>query len=126
VLSAVLVVGSLLLVMATHAYLVQGQVRLATLDQRLSAEETTHRSLEQRVALLEAPDHIVSQAQRQGLVAPKVTNDLPQVPLSTGTPSTSGTTTTTPNGAPTSPSSSGTGVSGSGPPSNSPSSGTSR
>lgn len=133
VLSAVLVVGSLLVVMATHAYLVQGQVGLAKLDQRLSAEETTHRDLEQRVAQLEAPDRIVSQAQRQGLVAPKVTNDLPQVPLSTGASGSSTTATTSPTSpssgtgsASSGPASSPSASSGSGPASTSPSSGASR
>jgi hypothetical protein len=82
VLAAVIALGSLLAVVAARAYLVQGQVGLAHLDQRLTAEEATHRSLEEQVAQLEAPNRIVSSAQQQGLVSPKNTQDLLQVPLS--------------------------------------------
>jgi hypothetical protein len=89
VLSAVLALGSLLTVVAAHAYLVQGQVGLSHLDQRLTAEETTHRSLEEQVAQLEEPDRIVASAQHQGLVSPKDTQDLLQVPLSPQAPATS-------------------------------------
>jgi cell division protein FtsL len=83
VVAGALVLGSLLLVAASHAYIVQGQVGLAHLDQRLTSEEVTHRSLEQQVATLEDPNRIVSEAQHQGLVTPPQSVDLPQVPLTT-------------------------------------------
>jgi len=88
--SAVLVVGSLLLVVGANAYLTQGQVRLTRLQQQVTAASGTNRDLELQVAKLENPSRIVSQAEGDGLEAPSRVSDLPQVDLppgSSGTPS---------------------------------------
>jgi cell division protein FtsL len=76
-----LVVGSLLVSVAAHAYLTQGQIRLASLQQKVTAQVNEHRDLELQVAQLEDPSHVVLQAERLGLVAPGQVGDLTQVPL---------------------------------------------
>lgn len=83
VLALVLVVGSLLLVAAAQAYLTQGQVRLAHLQQQLTNEEAQHRDLELQVARLEDPSQVVSRAQQQGLTVPAQVTDVPLVPTTT-------------------------------------------
>lgn len=94
-LSLALAVGSLLAVAAAQAYLTQGQVRLARLQQQLTTEEAHHRDLELRVAQLEDPSHVVSQAQAQGLTVPVQVTDLPLVQnLRTVSQSTASTATT--------------------------------
>lgn len=96
-LCALLSVGSLLLVAAAQAYLTQGQVHLARLQQQLNAEEAHHRDLELRVASLEDPSHVVGQAQQQGLTVPTQVTDLPLVSVG----SSPSTTTTVPTTHPT-------------------------
>jgi cell division protein FtsL len=91
VVSLVLSIGSLLVVAAAQAYLTQGQVRLARLQQQLSTEESRHRDLELQVAQLEDPSHVVSKAQQQGLSVPAQVTDLPLV--SSGSSDTTTTTT---------------------------------
>jgi hypothetical protein len=81
-----LVVGSLLATVAAHAYLTQGQVRLARLQQQVAVQLNAHRDLELQVAVLEDPSHLVAQAQRQGLNAPSQVGDLPQVSLTSPLP----------------------------------------
>ncbi|HXW35253.1 MAG TPA: hypothetical protein VEJ87_11800 [Acidimicrobiales bacterium] len=76
--------GSLLAIAAAHAFLVQGQVHLTRLQEKISAEAVTNRELQDRVAQLEDPSQIINQAESQGLVAPAQIGDLPQVPLSPG------------------------------------------
>lgn len=88
VVAVAMVLASLLAVVGLQAYLTQGQVTLARLQQQQAAEITQHRGLELRVAQLEDPSEIVSEAQRDGLVAPTQVGDLPQVPL--GSASTTG------------------------------------
>lgn len=82
VLSVVVVVGSLLSVAAAQAYLTQGQVRLARLQQQLNTQVGQHHDLELQVAQLEQPSHIVSVAQKAGLAVPTQVQNLPQVNLS--------------------------------------------
>jgi hypothetical protein len=59
--------------------LTQGQVRLTRLQEQLSTQLGQHRDLELRVAQLEQPANVLSEAQKQGLVAPKEVTDLSQV-----------------------------------------------
>ena len=86
VLAVVVALGSLLAVAGAQAYLTQGQVRLTRLQDQLSTQLGQHRDLELRVAQLEQPANVLSEAQKQGLVAPKGVTDLPQVnsPASVG------------------------------------------
>jgi cell division protein FtsB len=72
-------VASLLAVGGAQAYLVQGQVRLARLQQQLTTAQSEQRSLEVQVARLEDPSNVVSQAERQGLSVPSQVTDLPLV-----------------------------------------------
>ena len=92
---AVLVVGSMLLVVAADAHLTQGQVRLARLQQQLTAELGQHRNLEARVASLSEPSKVVAQSQGNGLVPPSHVTDVPQVVTS---PSPHPSSSTTPTG----------------------------
>ncbi|MHB8682396.1 MAG: hypothetical protein ACYDA2_09935 [Acidimicrobiales bacterium] len=78
-LSLTIAVGSLLSVAGAHAYLTQGQVHLARLQQQLSTAQAQNRDLELRVARLEDPQHVVTQAQQQGLTVPQQVTDLPLV-----------------------------------------------
>ena len=71
--------SSLLAVGAAHAYLVQGQVRLANLQQQLTAAQSEENGLQVQVAELEQPSHVVTQAQHQGLAVPAQVTDLPLV-----------------------------------------------
>jgi hypothetical protein len=59
--------------------LTQGQVRLTRLQEQLNTQLGQHRDLETRVAQLEQPANVLSEAQKQGLVAPKEVTDLSQV-----------------------------------------------
>jgi cell division protein FtsL len=77
--------ASLLAVAGAHAYLVQGQVRLARLEQQLSSAQSTQRDLEVQVARLDDPSHVVSQGEQHGLTVPAHVTDLP--PVGTATPS---------------------------------------
>jgi hypothetical protein len=79
VVSVVVVVGSLLMVAGANAYLTQGQVRLTRLQQQVSTAISRYRNLEQTVAQLADPSHIVSEAQQHGLQAPSQVTDLPLV-----------------------------------------------
>jgi cell division protein FtsL len=79
VVSLVLAVGSLLSVADAQAYLTQGQVRLARLQQQLTGEQARHRDLELQVADLEDPSQVVNKAQQQGLTVPAQVTDLPLV-----------------------------------------------
>jgi hypothetical protein len=75
------VAGSLLATVAAHAYLTQGQIQLARLQQQVAVQISAHRDLELRVSQLEDPAHVVVEAQHQGLSAPSQVGDLAQVPL---------------------------------------------
>jgi len=84
--ACVLVVASLLATVAAHAYLTEGQVRLARLQQQVAVQIDAHRDLELQVSQLENPAHVVAQAQQQGLSAPSQVGDLPQVSLGSPLP----------------------------------------
>jgi uncharacterized protein HemX len=71
--------ASLLAVGAAHAYLVQGQVRLAHLEQQLTAAQDQQRDLQVQLSRLEDPSHVVTQAEQQGLTVPSQVTDLPLV-----------------------------------------------
>ncbi|HLN43375.1 MAG TPA: hypothetical protein VK215_13030 [Acidimicrobiales bacterium] len=86
------VVASLLMVVASSAYLTQGQVRLTRVQQQLNSALGQHSDLEARVAQLADPSTVISQAQLHGLTAPTKETDLPQVT----TPKTSTAASTTP------------------------------
>lgn len=65
----VVFVAALALV-AFHAVLVQRQLRLDQLDQQVAEEEARYQKLRLAVAEMEAPDRIVAEASRLGLVTP--------------------------------------------------------
>lgn len=81
-LSGVLVVGSLLSVVVGDALLAEGQVRLSTIQAEVATATAQQKAAQVAVAEKAAPPVVVSQAKRQGLVAPRVVVYLPQVPLS--------------------------------------------
>lgn len=72
--------ASLLAAGGAHAYLVQGQVRLAQLQQELVTAQAQQHDLEVQVAQLESPSQVVSQGEQQGLTIPSQVTDLPLVP----------------------------------------------
>lgn len=72
-------VCSLLAVGGAHAYLVQGQVRLARLQHELTTAQSEQRALEVQVAQLEDPSNVVAQAEQHGLTVPSQVTDLPLV-----------------------------------------------
>lgn len=88
-LSGVIILVSLLMVVASSAYLTQGEVRLTKMQQQLTSELGQHRNLLARAARLADPSNVVSQAQRHGLTAPSKVTDLPQVNVSTSSATTS-------------------------------------
>jgi len=59
----------------------QGQFRLTQLQQKLDTQLGQHRDLELRVAQLEQPANVLSEAEKQGLVlpGPGTVTDVPQV-----------------------------------------------
>jgi hypothetical protein len=74
--------ASVLAVGGAHAYLVEGQVRLARLQQQLAAAQVHQRDLEVEVARLQSPSQVVAQGTHQGLAVPSQVTDLPLVPAS--------------------------------------------
>jgi hypothetical protein len=80
-LSGVLIVGSLLSVVLGDALLAEGQVRLSSVQTAVAAATAQEKAAQVAVAVKAAPPVVVSQARRQGLVAPSVVVYLPQVPL---------------------------------------------
>jgi hypothetical protein len=80
-LSAVLLLGALLIVVGGHAMLAAGQVRLSTVQQDLTQSQATYRKNEIATAQKETPARIVSEAESRGMIHPTVVNQLPFVPL---------------------------------------------
>jgi hypothetical protein len=76
-----IIVASLLAVVVAQALLANGQVRLSTLQHKLSLEQSSHSQAELAVEQLETPSRIVGAATTQGMVHPTVT-ELPYVSLS--------------------------------------------
>jgi hypothetical protein len=85
-LSAVLVIGSLLVVVVGDALLTQGQVHLAAEQNALANAVTTQKSRQVAVAEKAAPPVVVAQAKSQGLIAPNTIGYLPEVPLNVPLP----------------------------------------
>lgn len=82
VVSAVVVVGSLLMVVIGHSLLDAGQVRLAGVQSALTAEQARHRQEVVSVGALETPARIVTDArQTLHMVSAGQVKQLPFVPL---------------------------------------------
>jgi hypothetical protein len=79
--SGALIVASLLSVVVGDAMIAQGQVRLASTQNEVSAAITAQKTYQVAVAQKAAPPVVVAEAESQGLVAPSTVVDLPQVPL---------------------------------------------
>jgi hypothetical protein len=94
-----MVVAALLAVVVGQALLANGQVNLASLQQKLTLEQSAHSQAELAVAQLETPSRIVAAATRGGLVAQSNLIELPYVSLSVPLP----TPKVTPAPAPTPP-----------------------
>jgi cell division protein FtsL len=62
--------ATLLAVAVAQTVLVQGQVRLDSLDAQLTQEQTRYQELRKTVAELESPVRIVGSAHQQGMVTP--------------------------------------------------------
>jgi hypothetical protein len=98
ILSGVLVSGSLFLVVVAHAELTQGQVRLSTVEQAVTAAQTAHRQEVLALANLENPARILKEAEHSLHMAPPGSQaQVPYVPLGTPlhAPSVSSATTAT-------------------------------
>ncbi len=85
-LSALLVIGSLLAVVAGDTMMAEGQVRLSSTQQALAAATVIEKQDQVAVAQKAAPPVVVRQAESQGLVVPTQVVYLPQVPLSVPLP----------------------------------------
>ena len=81
-----MVVTSLLAVVVAQALLANGQVRLSSLQHKLSLEQSVHRQAELAVSELETPPRIVSGAASQGMVHPATVVELPYVSLAVPVP----------------------------------------
>jgi hypothetical protein len=86
IVSVSMVVAALLVVVVGQAFLANGQVRMAALQQQLTQEQAAHRQAELAVAQLETPSRIVAAAGGQGMVHPPSVDELPYVSLSVPLP----------------------------------------
>ena len=85
--SVAMVVAALLAVVVGQALLANGQVRLSTLQHRLTMEQSAHRQAELAVSQLETPSRIVAAASGQlHMVRPAGVVELPYVSLSVPLP----------------------------------------
>ena len=85
--SALLVVGSLMAVVVADDVVAQGQVQLSSVQQQVNSLTNTHRELQTGVSVQQAPQMVVSVAENQlGMVSPGQITDLPQVSLATPLP----------------------------------------
>jgi cell division protein FtsL len=83
-LSAFLVIGSLMAVVVADDVVAQDQVSLSATQQQVTALNNTHRELQIEVSVQEAPQQVVNTAEGQlGMVPPGQITDLPEVSLST-------------------------------------------
>jgi hypothetical protein len=62
-----------------HSMLVQGQLGIDRADDQIEQEQMRQRELREQVAALAAPDRIVAEAQRRGMVLPQDRVYLPAV-----------------------------------------------
>ncbi len=74
-------VAAPLSVVGLYADMTAGQVRLARLQQQLTAEQQRQNTLELRVARLENPSTIVAEARVQGMVPASKVTQIPEVPV---------------------------------------------
>jgi hypothetical protein len=103
--SAVLVVGSLMAVVIGDDIIAQDQVRLTSAQQQVATLTNTHRELQIAVSVQQAPQAVVKTAEGQlGMVPPGQITDLPEVSLATPLPVPQ----TAPNPAPATPAASST------------------
>jgi hypothetical protein len=103
--SAVLVVGSLMAVVIGDDIVAQDQVSLSSAQQQVTALTNTHRELQIAVSVQQAPQAVVKTAEGQlGMVPPGQITDLPEVSLATPLPVPQ----TAPNPAPATPAASST------------------
>lgn len=86
VVSAALVVASLLAVVAGHSVLVENQVRLSNVQSALSSAVAAENHYTLEVAEGEDPSRIVGEARRLGMVTPAGITQLPYVPLGSPLP----------------------------------------
>jgi hypothetical protein len=92
-----MIIAALLVVVVGQAFLAKGQIRMAGIQQQLSAEQGVHRQQELLVSQLETPARIVGAATLQlHMVHPDHVVQLPYVSLTTPLP----TPTVTPAPAP--------------------------
>lgn len=81
-LAAILVVGSLISVVVGDDLVAQAQLRLATVQQQVATATTTEHHLQVSVALLGAPEVVISTAEHRLQLAPaSQVVDVPEVPL---------------------------------------------
>ena len=86
-LSALLVIGSLMAVVVADDVIAQDQVSLSAAQQQVTSLTNTHRELQIEVSVQQAPQAVVNTAEGQlGMVPPGQITDLPEVPLSTPLP----------------------------------------
>jgi hypothetical protein len=80
------IVCALMVVVVGHALLANGQVRMASIQKQLVAEQANDRQIELSVQTLEMPSRIVSAALAQHMVHPTQVVELPFVALTTPLP----------------------------------------
>jgi cell division protein FtsL len=86
-LSALLVVGSLMAVVVADDVIAQDQVSLSTAQRQVTTLTNTHRELQIQVSVQQAPQAVVKTAEGQlGMVPAGQITDLPEVSLSTPLP----------------------------------------
>jgi hypothetical protein len=78
-LAAVLLFAALLGLAVFHSMLVQGQLGIDRADDQIEQEQMHQRELREQVAALAAPDRIVAEATRRGMVQPQQRAYLPAV-----------------------------------------------
>lgn len=83
---------SLLALVSVHVLLTEGQFKLQKLQSDAAEKEARYQQLRLQVAQLEAPQRVVNEAQRRGMVQPPAITYLTPTPQSTATtaPATAG------------------------------------
>ncbi|MHB1711801.1 MAG: hypothetical protein ACYCV7_10420 [Acidimicrobiales bacterium] len=84
--AGVLVLGSLLSVVVGDDLVAQGQIRLSQTESLAAAASIRQKRLQVKVAELSAPQIVVTEAKRLGMVTPAQIVDLPSVPLNVALP----------------------------------------
>jgi hypothetical protein len=85
--SALLVIGSLMAVVVADDVIAQDQVSLSTAQRQLTTLTNTHRELQIQVSVQQAPPAVVKTAEGQlGMVPAGQITDLPEVSLNTPLP----------------------------------------